>query len=88
KTKNLKSITKTADIIVVAIGKPNFIDSTYIKEDAVVIDVGTSNVHGKITGDVNFHDVIRKASMVTPVPGGIGALTTTLLFKNACEGLE
>ncbi|MPQ42756.1 tetrahydrofolate dehydrogenase/cyclohydrolase catalytic domain-containing protein [Clostridium tarantellae] len=88
KTKNLKKITQTADILVLAIGKPKFIDGEYIKEGAVIIDVGTSNVNGKITGDVDFEDVIEKAAMVTPVPGGVGALTTTLLFKNACEGLK
>ena len=88
RTKNLKEVCKRADILVVAIGKPGFIDDTYVKEDAVVIDVGTSSVNGKITGDVQYDSVIEKASFVTPVPGGVGALTTTLLIKNACEALE
>lgn len=88
KTKNLKDITKMADILVVAIGKPKFVDDSYIREGAIVIDVGTSNVDGKITGDVDFEKVISKASMVTPVPGGVGALTTVLLFKNLCKGLK
>ncbi len=88
KTKNLRDITKMADILVVAIGKPKFVDDSYIKEGTIVIDVGTSNVEGKITGDVDFEKVISKASMITPVPGGVGALTTVLLFKNLCKGLK
>ncbi|NFN15522.1 bifunctional methylenetetrahydrofolate dehydrogenase/methenyltetrahydrofolate cyclohydrolase [Clostridium botulinum] len=88
KTKNLKEVCSKADILVVAIGKPKFINEEYIKENAIVIDVGTSSFEGKITGDVNFDKVIDKASFVTPVPGGVGALTTTLLIKNSCEALK
>ena len=88
RTKNMKEITRNADIVIVAIGKPKFLDDTFIKEGAIVIDVGTSSVNGKITGDVDFDKVINKASYITPVPGGVGALTTTLLIKNACEALE
>lgn len=88
KTNNLKEVCKKADILVVAIGKPKFIDETYIKEDAVVIDVGTSSFEGKITGDVDFDKVIDKCGFLTPVPGGVGSLTTTLLIKNACEALK
>ena len=71
-----------------AIGKPKFVDDNFVKEGAIVIDVGTSSVNGKITGDVDFDKVIDKASYVTPVPGGVGALTTTLLIKNACEAMD
>lgn len=88
RTKNLKEVCKRADILIVAIGKAMFIDDSYIKEDAIVIDVGTNSVNGKITGDVDFEKVINKASYVTPVPGGVGALTTTLLMKNVCEATE
>ncbi|MCH1963457.1 bifunctional methylenetetrahydrofolate dehydrogenase/methenyltetrahydrofolate cyclohydrolase [Clostridium perfringens] len=88
KTKNLKEVCKRADILVVAIGRANFIDSSYVREGAVVIDVGTSEVNGKITGDVNFDDVYEKASLITPVPGGVGSLTTTLLLKNICKELD
>ncbi|MBY6837362.1 bifunctional methylenetetrahydrofolate dehydrogenase/methenyltetrahydrofolate cyclohydrolase [Clostridium botulinum] len=88
KTKKLKEVCSKADILVVAIGKPKFIDEEYIKENAIVIDVGTSSFEGKITGDVNFDKVIDKASFLTPVPGGVGALTTTLLIKNSCEALK
>lgn len=88
RTKNLKEVCMRADILVVAIGKANFIDSYYVREGAVVIDVGTSEVDGKITGDVNFDDVYEKASFITPVPGGVGSLTTTLLLKNVCKELD
>ena len=85
KTTNLKEICKTADIIVAAIGKPSFVTSDFIKEGAVVIDVGTTMVDNKITGDVCFDEVISLASYVTPVPGGTGLMTTTMLIKNACS---
>ena len=88
RTKNLKTVTKGADIVIAAIGKPNFVDSSFISENAIVIDVGTTKFEGKITGDVNFDEVKDKASLITPVPGGVGALTTTLLFKNLCEGMK
>lgn len=88
RTKDLKEVTSDADILVAAIGKPKFIDETYVKEGAIVIDVGTSRFEGKITGDVDFDKVIEKASYLTPVPGGVGALTTTLLVKNACEAYK
>ena len=87
RTKDLKEVCSKADILVVAIGKPRFLDDSYVKDGAVVIDVGTSSFEGKITGDVDFDKVIGKASYVTPVPGGVGALTTTLLIKNACEAM-
>lgn len=88
RTKNLKEVCKKADILVVAIGKPKFINSEYIKDGVVIIDVGTSSFEGKITGDVDFDDVLDKVSLITPVPGGVGALTTTLLIKNVCEAIE
>ena len=88
RTKDLKEVCKRADILVVAIGRPKFIDESYVNENAVVIDVGTSRFDGKITGDVDFDKVIDKCSALTPVPGGVGALTTTLLIKNACEALK
>ena len=84
RTKNLREVCKRADILVVAIGKAKFVDESFVKDGAIVIDVGTNSVEGKITGDV----VIDVASFVTPVPGGVGALTTTLLMKNACEAIE
>jgi methylenetetrahydrofolate dehydrogenase (NADP+)/methenyltetrahydrofolate cyclohydrolase len=88
RTTNLKEICSSADILVCAIGKPGFIDKEYVKEGAIVIDVGTSNLNGKITGDVCFDSVVEKAAFVTPVPGGVGAVTTTLLMRNTCKALE
>ncbi len=88
KTVNLKEVCRTADILVAAIGKPYFVTEEFIKEGAVVIDVGTSMVENKIVGDVLFQAAIEKAAIVTPVPGGVGAMTTTMLLKNVCEALE
>ncbi len=87
KTKNLRDVCRRADILIVAIGKAKFIDSSYIKDGTVVIDVGTSSVDGKICGDVNTESALEKAEFITPVPGGVGAMTTTLLMKNVCEAL-
>lgn len=85
KTKNLKEVCKGADILVVALGKPDFITVDYVKQGAIVIDVGTTMVEGKVRGDVQFQDVIDASSYATPVPGGVGAMTTTMLMKNTCE---
>ena len=88
KTKNLKSICKEADILIVAAGKPNFIDSDYVKSDAVIIDVGihrlkSSNNNGtQLCGDVIIKDVISKIFAYTPVPGGVGPMTVTMLLVN------
>jgi methylenetetrahydrofolate dehydrogenase (NADP+)/methenyltetrahydrofolate cyclohydrolase len=75
-----------ADILVVAIGRPEIINREYVKKDAVVIDVGTTVVNGKLTGDVDYNDVVDIASYTTPVPGGVGPMTTTMLLVNLCEG--
>lgn len=88
RTKNLQDICRNADIIVVAIGRPKYLNEDFVNEKSIVIDVGTSSLEGKITGDVDFERVSNKVNMITPVPGGVGALTTTLLIKNACEALE
>lgn len=88
KTRNLKDVCKEADILISAIGQPKFIDDEFVKDGAIVIDVGTSSVDGKITGDIDFDKVVNKASFITPVPGGVGALTTALLIKNSCEALD
>ena len=88
RTKNLRDVCKKADILVVAIGRPKFIDESYVNENAIIIDVGTSRFEGKITGDVDFDKVIDNCAALTPVPGGVGALTTTLLIRNACEALR
>lgn len=86
RTKDLKEITKRADILVAAIGKPKFITSEYVKEGAVVIDVGIHrNADNKLCGDVDFDDVVDKVSAITPVPGGVGPMTIAMLMNNCVE---
>lgn len=85
KTKNLKEITKMADILIVAIGKPKFITSEYIKDNAIVIDVGINRVDGKLCGDVDFENVKDKCSWITPVPGGVGPMTVCSLLMNTID---
>lgn len=87
KTKNLKEICSKADILVSAVGNPGFITGEYIKEGAVVIDVGTTVVDGKLKGDICFDEALNKSAFITPVPGGVGAMTTTMLILNVCEAL-
>ena len=83
KTKDLKEITKQADILVSAIGRSKFIKADFVKEGATVIDVGISRTQeGKITGDVEFEDVEPKAGFITPVPGGVGPMTIAMLLFN------
>ena len=87
RTKDLKKITKRADILVVAIGKPKFVDASYVKEGAVVIDVGIHrNEDNKLCGDVDFEDVAPHTSAITPVPGGVGPMTIAMLMNNCVEG--
>jgi len=86
KTKNLKEVAKRADILIVAIGKPKMITSEYIKEGAVVIDVGIHrNEDNKLCGDVDYDDVAHICSAITPVPGGVGPMTIAMLMKNCVE---
>lgn len=85
KTQNLKEITKQADILIVAIGQAKFITDEYVKDGAVVIDVGTNRVEGKLYGDVDFDEVSKKASYITPVPGGVGPMTITMLISNVVD---
>lgn len=83
KTKNLAEITKQADILVAAVGKANFVTADMIKEGAIVLDVGINrNSEGKLCGDVNFEECEKIASMITPVPGGVGPMTITMLMRN------
>lgn len=88
-TKDLKAICKEADILIVAIGKPKFIDHEYVKEGAVVIDVGIHrNPENKLCGDVDFDDVCEHTSAITPVPGGVGPMTIAMLMKNCVEAMK
>ena len=83
KTKNLKEICLGADILVVAVGRANFVTGGMIKEGAVVIDVGMNRLeNGKLCGDVEFESAEKKASFITPVPGGVGPMTIAMLMKN------
>ena len=89
RTKDLKEITKRADILIVAIGKPKFITAEYIKEGAVVIDVGIHRGEdGKLCGDVKFDEVCEHTSMITPVPGGVGPMTIAMLMSNCIQSAE
>lgn len=85
-TKDLKEVTRRADILIVAVGKPRFITKEYVKEGAVVIDVGIHrNEDNKLCGDVDFADVEPVASAITPVPGGVGPMTIAMLMNNCVE---
>ena len=88
KTQNLAEITKTADILVVAIGKPKFLKGNMVKDGAIVIDVGINRVDGKLCGDVDFEEVEPKASFITPVPGGVGPMTISMLLYNTLRAAE
>lgn len=86
RTKNLKEVCRRADILVVAIGKPKFIDDTYVKEGAVVIDVGIHrNEDNKLCGDVDYDRAAPKTTAITPVPGGVGPMTIAMLMRNCVE---
>ncbi len=86
KTQNLAEVTKAADILVCAVGKAKFITADMVKNGAVVIDVGMNrDENGKLCGDVDFENVKEKASYITPVPGGVGPMTITMLMKNTLE---
>lgn len=89
KTKNIEEITKNADILIVAIGKAKFVKADMVKENAVVIDVGINrNELGKLEGDVDFEEVEKKASYITPVPGGVGPMTIAMLMSNVVEAAK
>ena len=84
-TKDVKYIASKADVLISATGKAHLIDEEYVKDGAVVIDVGISNINGKLCGDVNFEKVINKVSKITPVPGGVGPLTVAVLMENTVK---
>lgn len=88
KTKNLASVTRNADILVVAMGRPQVIRSDYVKEGAVVIDVGINRVDGHLCGDVDTQDVLDKVSYITPVPKGVGPMTICALLLNTLQSYE
>ncbi|MDR2090853.1 MAG: bifunctional methylenetetrahydrofolate dehydrogenase/methenyltetrahydrofolate cyclohydrolase FolD [Clostridiales bacterium] len=88
KTKDLKNTVSKADIVVAAIGRARFVTADMIKEGAVVIDVGMNRVDGKLCGDVDYENVKEKAAAITPVPGGVGPMTITMLLKNTLESFK
>ena len=89
KTKNIAEITKEADILIAALGKPKFVKENMVKENAVVIDVGINrNEEGKLVGDVDFENVSKKASYITPVPGGVGPMTIAMLMNNVVKAAK
>ena len=89
KTKNISEITKKADILIAALGKAKFVKANMIKENAVVIDVGINrNEDGKLEGDVDFEEVEKKASYITPVPGGVGPMTIAMLMNNVIKATK
>lgn len=88
KTQNIKEYTKNADIIVVAIGKPKYLTEDMVKEGAIVIDVGINRVDGHLVGDVDFENVEKKASYITPVPGGVGPMTISMLLFNTLQAAK
>ena len=89
RTKNLAEITKRADILVAAIGKAEFVKADMVKEGAVVIDVGINRTEeGKLKGDVDFENVSKKASYITPVPGGVGPMTIAMLMNNVVKAAK
>ena len=86
RTKELSEFTKQADLLIVAIGQPQFITADMVKEGAVVVDVGINRLEsGKLVGDVLFDEVSEKASYITPVPGGVGPMTITMLLRNTLK---
>ena len=87
--KNLKEHTLKADILVVAVGKANLITEDMVKDEVIVLDVGINKLeNGKIVGDVDFENVSKKASFITPVPGGVGPMTIAMLLENTIKSAE
>lgn len=89
KTQNLEEVVRRADIVIAAIGKPNFVTGSMIKEGAVVIDVGINRLEdGTLCGDVNYEEASQKASYITPVPGGVGPMTVAMLVENVVKAAK
>jgi len=88
RTKDLSSLSRSADILIAAIGKPNFVTPDMVKNNAVVIDVGINRLDGKLVGDVDFASVSKQASFITPVPGGVGPMTIAMLMENTFQAFK
>ncbi|MCR6570849.1 bifunctional methylenetetrahydrofolate dehydrogenase/methenyltetrahydrofolate cyclohydrolase FolD [Campylobacter insulaenigrae] len=87
-TKDLKAYTKNADVIIVAAGCPDLLKEDMVKDGVVVVDVGINRVNGKIVGDVDFDNVSKKTSFITPVPGGVGPMTIAMLLENTIKSAK
>ncbi|NPA11303.1 MAG: bifunctional methylenetetrahydrofolate dehydrogenase/methenyltetrahydrofolate cyclohydrolase FolD [Epsilonproteobacteria bacterium] len=87
-TRDLKAHTSRADIVIVGVGKPNLITADMVKDGVIVVDIGINKVDGKIVGDVDFENVSKKASYITPVPGGVGPMTIAMLLKNTLKAAK
>ena len=88
RTKNLDEVTRGADILIAAVGRPHFVKENMVSQGTAVIDVGINRVDGKLTGDVEFEPVSKKASYITPVPGGVGPMTIALLMENTLKAFK
>ncbi len=88
RTQDLPEVTRSADILIAAVGRPNMVTANMVKEGAVVIDVGINRVDGKLVGDVAFDEVEPKASLITPVPGGVGPMTIAMLMANTLKAFK
>ena len=88
RTKNLSNLAASADILIAAIGKPNFVTADMVKDNSVVIDVGINRLAGKLVGDVDFSSVLKKVSLITPVPGGVGPMTIAMLMENTFRAFK
>ncbi len=88
RTRDLKDVCKKADILVAAVGRADFVTADMVKDGAVVIDVGMNRKNGKLCGDVKYDDVSKKASFITPVPGGVGPMTISMLMKNTLKAAK
>ena len=88
RTKNIEDILRNADIIIAALGKPKFLKENMVKEGAIIIDVGINRVDGKLCGDVDFENVSKLASFITPVPGGVGPMTIAMLLNNTLRAYD
>lgn len=89
KTKEIEKITQKADIVIAALGKPNFVKSDMVKEGSVIIDVGINRLdNGQIVGDIDFESIEKKASYITPVPGGVGPMTVAMLMSNVVKAAK
>jgi len=88
RTKNIPAISRSADILIAAIGKPHFVTQEMVKDGAVVIDVGINRIDDKLVGDVDYESVLKNASLVTPVPGGVGPMTIAMLMANTLQAFK